>query len=79
MQQASLILITALGTYGLSALIADYTGPFKLFVNLRKHGVPDCLVCVATWLILPMLLIVWLGFGIPFAVLGVIIILVRVV
>lgn len=75
MQQASLIIITALGTYGVASLLAEYTGPKNVFVNLRRKGLPDCTVCLATWLIAPMFLITWLGLGAPFAVLGIVIIL----
>lgn len=76
-QQIIDIVFTALGTYGLATLVTDYSGPFNLFVYLRKKGVPDCNVCVATWLLLPVLLLVMAGLGVPLAALGLMMILAR--
>lgn len=71
------IVFAIFGTYGLATLLSDYGGPKDIFRKLRSKGVPDCNVCIGTWLVIPIYLLCAAGFGAPLAVLGGFIILAR--
>lgn len=48
------LIIAAIATYGVSALIAEYGGPFDIFLRLRqKLRVLECTVCLSVWLAIP--------------------------
>lgn len=71
------LLFTTLGTYGIATIIAEYSGPFGMFAKLPKREPWDCNVCLGTWLLLPVYLLVCAGWGIPVAALGGLILIAR--
>lgn len=75
------LLILILAVYGLSALVTQYDGPGDIFLKMRiryEKSPFHCTVCMAAWLVVPLVLIqVFTGsaFVIPLSVIGAIIIL----
>lgn len=44
------LIIGALATFGLSSLLSYYSGPFEVFVRLRKKlKALECAVCTSVW------------------------------
>ncbi len=71
------IIIGILGTYGLAALLAEYPGPFGILSKLRKVGMPDCSVCLAVWIAIPIAYFAGIGTLGYLAVIGSVILLER--
>lgn len=68
---AMLILLLALGSYGISTLLSDYEGPFDLFTKIRTVGkVFRCSTCLSFWISIIVSLITGLGFVETLAVIG---------
>lgn len=70
------IIIAATATYGVSALVSEYSGPFDIFFRLRQRlRVLECTVCLSVWLAIPISIFSGLDIMGYFAVIGVIIII----
>lgn len=70
------IIIASLATYGISALISNYSGIFNLFERLRNRY-PDsafhCVVCLSVWVAIPISLAMSIGIIGYLAVVGIVI------
>ena len=64
------IIIAVFATYALSTLLAQYDGPLGILADIRELGLPDCAVCLAVWIAIPISLIMGVNFMEYFAVLG---------
>lgn len=66
------ILIATLATYALSTLIAEYDGPFDVFVSAREtYGkLLSCNVCSGVWFAIAISIALGLGFFECLAVIG---------
>lgn len=69
--------LAILGVYGITTLLADYSGPKNVLVNLRKMGMPDCSACLSVWVAIPFALFTGIGIAGYFAVVGANVILSR--
>lgn len=71
LSQTMTIIFCAIGAYGLGTLIADYDGPFNLFVKIRTRGkLFTCSTCLAFWFAIALSLLAGLGFVETIAVIG---------
>ena len=78
-----IFLITALAVYGLSSLLTSYDGLWGMFKTLRDkypNSALQCTVCTSVWVTVPMMLLAYfcLPLVVPFAIVGVVIVLERV-
>ena len=71
------LIIATLGTYGPSTLLAEYDGPLDILSKLRKRGLPDCAVCLAVWIAIPVSYFAGIGILGYLAVIGGVILLER--
>ena len=77
-------IITALAVYGLAALISSYDGAWSIFARLRNkypNSPLQCAVCTSVWLVLPIMALSYFGgviFVVPFAIIGVVILLEKI-
>lgn len=72
------VLITALATFGIAALVANYDGPYGIIARLRsKLTVAQCTVCLGVWVAIPLALFTDIGVLGYAAVIGIIILLER--
>lgn len=77
------IIVVALATFAVSALISTYDGPGHIFLHLRSRF-PDspmhCTVCMSIWIAIPFSIVFILGwtYGLmPLAIVGAVILLER--
>jgi len=76
-------LITALAVYGLSSLLTSYDGPRSVFDRLRRKfpsSALQCLICTSVWVSVPMMALAYFAgivFVVPFAIIGVVLLLER--
>ena len=78
-----IFLITALAVYGLSSLLTSYDGLWGMFKTLRDkypNSALQCTVCTSVWVAVPTMLLAYfcLPVVLPFAIVGVVIVLERV-
>lgn len=74
------LLIAALATFGLAALISQYDGPDKMFARLRKRDkskLTHCPVCLSVWLAIPISILAGIGLVEYIAIIGIVIIIER--
>jgi len=75
------VIIYALATFGVSALLTDYDGPADIFRRAKnKLKALDCLVCTSVYIALLLFVFIATGNGswlTPLAVIGLIVIIER--
>lgn len=72
------LLIATLATFGLSALISNYDGPYDVFNKLKsKYSVFRCTVCLSVWVAIPISILMYLGIVEYTAIIGAVIIIER--
>lgn len=69
--------LSILAVYGISTLLADYSGAGDIFLKLRKKGVPECSACIGVWIAIPFALFTGIGMLGYFAIVGANVILSR--
>lgn len=73
------MVIATLATFGISAIISNYDGPFNILTCLRaKVSAARCCVCMAVWLAIPIAVSLNIGLIGYLAILGSVILLERV-
>ncbi len=72
------IVLTAVATFGVSATLTGYDGPFELFSKFRAL-IPlfQCTVCLSVWIAMPIAIIVGVGIIEYLAALGLIVLAER--
>lgn len=82
MSDLSNVIISAVGTYGLATIVADYDGPFNMFDKIRSTRLGrlfSCNVCLSPYMALIPALSLDIGFVGYIAAVGGTVILARLV
>lgn len=73
------IVISTLGVYGISVLLAEYSGPKNIFLKLREKGLPDCVPCLSVYIAIIPVLSLSMSFFEYLAIIGATIIIERII